>query len=126
MRVVPGSSWLLNLDILATLTHAVLLFLCSFVPWCSRDWSMDSQIRYIRVVSGPAGRESMLVGLRNGQVFRIFVNNSFPNFILKQQVSIRCLDLSLRSVPSFVGNYKRDKAVKPIVVGANYKVAGLL
>lgn len=66
---------------------------CSF-----REWVLESQIRYIKVVGGPVARESILVGLRNGQVFRIFVNNPFPNLLLKQQVAIRCLDLSLRYV----------------------------
>ncbi len=59
---------------------------------------MDSQIRYIKVVSGPEGKESILVGLKNGQVLRIFINNPFPNLLFKQKVAIRCLDLSLRWV----------------------------
>lgn len=63
-----------------------------------REWVLDSQIRYIKVVSGPVAMESILVGLRNGQVLRIFVNNPFPNLLLKQVVAIRCLDLSLRYV----------------------------
>jgi len=77
---------------MCTHIHTLLDLVCIVA---SREWTLDSQIRYIRVVGGPVGKESMLVGLRNGQVFRIFVNNSFPNFLLKQQVSIRCLDLSL-------------------------------
>ena len=32
---------------------------------------MESQVRYIKVVGGPPGREAMLVGLRNGQVMTI-------------------------------------------------------
>lgn len=61
-----------------------------------REWMVDSQIRYIRVIGGPTGKESILVGLRNGQIFRIFVDSPFPNLLLKQQSPIRCLDLSLR------------------------------
>lgn len=73
----------------------LIVCMCLILNVC-REWTLDSQIRYIKVVSGPVRKESILVGLKNGQIFRIFVNNAFPNFILKQQISIRCLDLSLR------------------------------
>ena len=59
-----------------------------------REWLLESQIHYIKVVGGPPSREGMLVGLRNGQVFKIFIDNPFPILLLKQQTSVRCLDLS--------------------------------
>ncbi|XP_033110063.1 intraflagellar transport protein 122 homolog, partial [Anneissia japonica] len=59
-----------------------------------REWVMESLIRYIKVTGGPAGREGLLVGLKNGQIMKIFADNPFPILILKQQTSVRCLDLS--------------------------------
>ena len=64
----------------------------------TREWLLESQIRYIKVVGGPPSREGMLVGLRNGQVFKIFIGNPFPILLLKQQTSVRCLDISARYI----------------------------
>ena len=62
----------------------------------SREWLLESQIRYMKVIGGPPNREGMLVGLRNGQIFKIFIDNPFPILLFKQQSSVRCLDLSAR------------------------------
>ncbi|XP_065066835.1 intraflagellar transport protein 122 homolog isoform X1 [Rhopilema esculentum] len=59
-----------------------------------REWNMESLIRYIKVIGGPVGREGLLVGLKNGLILKIFVDNPFPVSLLKQQTSVRCLDLS--------------------------------
>ncbi|CUG87361.1 WD40 repeat-containing protein, putative [Bodo saltans] len=59
-----------------------------------REWSMESVIRYIKVVGGLADREALLVGLKNGQIVKIFVDNSFPTQLVKLNVPVRCLDLS--------------------------------
>jgi intraflagellar transport protein 122 len=61
-----------------------------------REWEMESHVRYIKVVGGPPGREAMLVGLRNGQVLKVFIDNPFPIALMTQQSPIRCLDLSAR------------------------------
>ena len=67
----------------------------SFEGKLEREWSFDSIIRYIKVIGGPVGREGVLVGLKSGSVFQIFLNNSFPLQLLEQKNPIRCLDLSL-------------------------------
>ncbi|EEB18094.1 conserved hypothetical protein [Pediculus humanus corporis] len=59
-----------------------------------REWIMDSTIRYIKVVGGPPGSEGMLLGLKNGEVKKIFVDNAFPIDLIKVPHPIKCLDLS--------------------------------
>jgi intraflagellar transport protein 122 len=59
-----------------------------------REWAMDCQIRYIKVIGGPPSREGLLVGLKDGQVFSIYLDNILPVLVLKHQIAIRCLDLS--------------------------------
>ncbi|XP_076048143.1 intraflagellar transport protein Oseg1 [Oratosquilla oratoria] len=66
----------------------------SFGGLKEREWQMESLIRYIKVVGGPANREGLLLGLKNGQVLKIFIDNPFPVPMLKIPSAIRCLDLS--------------------------------
>lgn len=39
---------------------------------------MESKITYLRTIGGPAKRQHAIVGCQNGQVLKIFVDNSFP------------------------------------------------
>ena len=58
---------------------------------------LESDIRYIKGVGGPSGGEGLVVGLKNGAVQKIFVDNTFPIQLLppsKTGVGVRCLDLS--------------------------------
>ncbi|XP_077972109.1 intraflagellar transport protein 122 homolog [Styela clava] len=60
-----------------------------------REWVLDANIRYVKVIGGPPGREGMLLGLKNGTVLQIFVDNPFPIQLLKVKGSVLCLDLSM-------------------------------
>lgn len=55
---------------------------------------MDSPIRYLKLIGGPPGCEAVLVGLKNGGVYQVFVNNPFPQLIAKQTGVILCLDIN--------------------------------
>ncbi|XP_030658009.1 intraflagellar transport protein 122 homolog isoform X6 [Nomascus leucogenys] len=66
----------------------------SFSGAKEREWQMESLIRYIKVIGGPPGREGLLVGLKNGQILKIFVDNLFAIVLLKQATAVRCLDMS--------------------------------
>ena len=85
--------------LVVTSSHLILcqerkLQMYDFYGRRQKEWVLESIIRYIKVVGGPSGREGILVGLKNGVIFRIFVDNPFPIRLLKLPNSIRCLDLS--------------------------------
>lgn len=63
-----------------------------------REWVLDAAIRYIKLLGGERGREGLLVGLNNGQVLQIFLNNPFPISLIKQNKSVRCVDISAEYV----------------------------
>ena len=65
-----------------------------FTGELQREWLMDSFIRYIKVTGGPDGREGLIIGLKSGQVWRIFLDNSLPILVTTVLSSVRCLDLN--------------------------------
>nr|CAH0101988.1 unnamed protein product [Daphnia galeata] len=76
------------------LCHEKKLQSVNFQGVKEREWTLDSPVRYIKIVGGPANKEGLLLGLKNGQVSKIFLDNPFPVELLKISVPIRCLDLS--------------------------------
>mmetsp|Transcript_9414 Transcript_9414/g.27995 ORF Transcript_9414/g.27995 Transcript_9414/m.27995 type:complete len:1296 (-) Transcript_9414:29-3916(-) len=89
-------------SLLVVTTHHIILCqerklqLYSFHGVLEREWNLDALIRYIKVVGGAPQREGLLVGLKNGHVMKIFVDNNFPVTLIKQSTAVRCLDLSCR------------------------------
>lgn len=60
-----------------------------------REWIMEYQVRYIKVIGGLAGKECILVGLKSGHVYEVFVDNMFPVQVAKLTNAIRYADLSM-------------------------------
>lgn len=61
-----------------------------------KEWIFNSPIRYIKNVGGPPGKEGLLLGLKNGQVWEVHLDNIHPLLKVSVAESVRCLDLSQR------------------------------
>lgn len=59
-----------------------------------REWSFDSDIKYLRVLGGAAGREALITGLKNGEIYLIYIDNQFPILLYQHDIPIRSLDVS--------------------------------
>jgi intraflagellar transport protein 122 len=71
------------------------LQLFTFASVRVREWVMESTIRYIKPVGGPAGREGLIVGCEDGTVVKVFIDNPFTVPLVKHKASVRSLDMSM-------------------------------
>lgn len=71
------------------------LQLLKFSGDLEREWVFDAVIKCIKFVGGPPSRENILVGLSNGNVLKVFIDNSFPVVLFNHSVSIDSADLSV-------------------------------
>lgn len=86
-------------DLFVTSQNLVFVFekkiqLLAFTGILQREWIFDSNITYVKVVSGPPKKESLLVGQKNGSVVRVFIDNAFPIPIASQTSAIKSVDIS--------------------------------
>ena len=47
-----------------------------------RQWNFDDTVRYIKIIGGPSKEEGLLLGLKNGNIYKIFLNNAFPIMLI--------------------------------------------
>ena len=85
--------------LVVTTNHIILcqerkLQLYDFQGCMVREWVLAAVIRYIKVDGGKSSSEGVLVGLDDGTVLKVYVDNAFPIELIKQSASIRCLDIS--------------------------------
>lgn len=60
-----------------------------------REWVFESSVTFIKCVGGMDGHENLLIGLKNGNVLKLNITNSFPIILSNHNNSIVCCDLSL-------------------------------
>jgi len=68
--------------------------LMNFSGVIEREWILDSAINYMKVIGGPPKKEGLIVGLKDGSIFKVFVDNAFPILLIKQSTSIKSVDIN--------------------------------
>ncbi|CAH8509487.1 unnamed protein product [Heterobilharzia americana] len=58
------------------------------------EWILDSPVKCIRIIGGPQNKEGLLLGLKNGQVIQIVLDNPFPIILAKVMTGISAIDIS--------------------------------
>lgn len=61
----------------------------------TRVWMVDSDIKFVKVVGGPCGKEGVILGLNNGKVVQVFLDNPFPIPLTQRDSAIISADFSL-------------------------------
>lgn len=79
--------------------HLVLCFgkkiqLLSFSGVLEREWVLETPVTYVKPLSGPPKRESLLVAGKDGSVLKIFIDNGFPIPVVKQTTPVSTVDIS--------------------------------
>eukprot|EP00903_Cladosiphon_okamuranus_P013353 g12445.t1 len=60
-----------------------------------REWVLDAAVCCASVDGGPAGGEALLLGLANGVVLQVFVDNAFPVELVKTTAAVLCCAISV-------------------------------
>lgn len=68
--------------------------LLNFSGVVEREWVLDSPVRYMKVIGGPPKKEGMIVGWKDGSIFKLFVDNAFPILLIKQSTPIKSVDIN--------------------------------
>ncbi|CAM9531119.1 unnamed protein product [Ectocarpus sp. 6 AP-2014] len=91
-----GSSFLLVTWNNVVLCEGRVLQLFDFSGAKVREWVLDAAVRSASVDGGPAGGESLLLGLENGVVLQVFVDNAFPVVLVKASTAaVVCCAMSV-------------------------------
>ena len=76
-------------------TVGAVVELYTFEGKRQRVWRMESPIHFMIVDGGPEGKEGLLLGMENGVISKIYVDNPFPVELMKRDAKVICCDASL-------------------------------
>lgn len=54
----------------------------SFGGTLLRRWEVESNIRYLKIIGGPPGRESFLVAVDDGRIYKMFLHKTQPMLLV--------------------------------------------
>ena len=76
-------------NLLYSLDHKLIML--NFQGHVEREWVFSSDISTALLTGGAPRREHLLVGLANGQVHRVVLDNPFTVVLMEHSVAIRSL-----------------------------------
>lgn len=68
----------------------------TFAGETKNEWCFNSTIRYVKATGGLDRQEGLLVGLKDGQIYNVFLSSILPISLIKINSAVRCLDLSAK------------------------------
>lgn len=93
-NTIPCESMIITgINILFFETNIAQMF--SFDGVLLRQWSLESNITCVKISSGPEGKEGIILGLQNGLVCKLYIDNIAAIDITRRNSPIKCIDMSL-------------------------------
>lgn len=66
----------------------------AIITTVEREWSFETDVKYLRVLGGAPKREGVICGLRSGEIMILYLDNQFPVMIYTHEIGVRSLDIN--------------------------------
>jgi intraflagellar transport protein 122 len=94
--VKPNECTLFEVTALHLITaHENRVMIYNYTGEKEREWTLDANVRVMKLIGGPRGKEGVLVGTADGSVLKIFIDSPFHIPLLKTSSPVLQLDLNL-------------------------------
>ena len=76
------------------LSYGCKLKLCNFKGKRLRTWRLPGIISSLKILGGPHSHEGAFIGLETGEIYLIYINNSYPTEFLEHSSGVKIIDVS--------------------------------